>query len=105
MYIYIFYTGGPHPDPGPNRFDGSGFCAEPSSVRVFCAQNLQRQGRSLPREGRGSLFQWDLGISVGFFTETTGSLRNPKTRRTPSYDVNDHLHSMHDVDHIYTDMQ
>ena len=25
------------------------------------------------------------GISKGFFTETTGSLRNPETRRTPSY--------------------
>ena len=52
----------------------------------FRAQNLQREGRSLPREGRGPLFQWDVGINVGFFTETTGSLRNPKTRRTPSYE-------------------
>ena len=26
-----------------------------------------------------------MGISVGFFLETTGSLRNPETRRTPSY--------------------
>ena len=29
------------------------------------AQNSQREGRSLPREGRGPLFQWDVGISVG----------------------------------------
>ena len=48
-------------------------------------QNLQREGRSLPREGRGPLFQRDVGISLGFFTETPGFLRNPKTRRTPSY--------------------
>ena len=37
------------------------------------------------REGRGPLFQWNVGISVGFSTETTGPLRNPETRRTPSY--------------------
>ena len=42
------------------------------------AQNSQR-------EGRGPLFQWAVGISVWFSTETTGSLRNPETRRTPSY--------------------
>ena len=56
-----------------------------SSVRVFCARNSQREGRSLPRQGRNHLSQWDVGISVGFFTETAGSLRNPETRRTPSY--------------------
>ena len=55
-----------------------------SSVRVFCAHNSQREGRSLPWEGRDHLFLWDVGISVGFSTETTGSLRNPETRRTPS---------------------
>ena len=44
----------------------------------FRAQNSQR-------EGRGPLFQRDIGISVGFFTETTGSLRDPDTLRTPSY--------------------
>ena len=55
------------------------------SVRVFCARNSQQEGRSLPRQGRDHLFQWRMGISVGFFTETTGSLRNPETRRTPSY--------------------
>ena len=49
------------------------------------AQNLQREGRSLPREGRDHLFQWEVGISVGFSTETTGSQRNPETRRNPSY--------------------
>ena len=55
------------------------------SVWVFCARNSQREGRSLPRQGRDHLFQWGMGISVGFFTETTGSLRNTETRRTPSY--------------------
>ena len=46
-------------------------------MHITPAKNLQREGRSLPREGRGPLFQWDVGISVGFFTKTTGSLRNP----------------------------
>ena len=55
-----------------------------SSMRVFCVRNSQREGRSRPREGRDHLFQWDVGISVGFSAETTGSLRNPETRRTPS---------------------
>ena len=41
---------------------------------------------SLPREGRDHLFQWDVGISVGFSKCTTGFLRNHETRRcTPSY--------------------
>ena len=44
-----------------------------------------RNGRSLPRQGRDHLSQWGMGISVVFFTETTGSLRNPETRCTPSY--------------------
>ena len=48
----------------------------------FCARNSQR---SLPRQGRDHLFQWDVWISVGFFTETTGSLRNPETLRNPSH--------------------
>ena len=56
-----------------------------SSVRVFCAKNSQREGRSLPREGRGHFSQWDVGISVVFSTETTGSLRNPETRRGAAY--------------------
>ena len=55
-------------------------------VRVFWARNSQREGRSLPREGRGPLFQKAIGISVGFSTETTGSLRNPEKRRTQSYE-------------------
>ena len=42
-----------------------------SSVHRTPAQNLQREGRSLPPEGRDHLFQWDVGISVGFSTETT----------------------------------
>ena len=41
-----------------------------------------RGSESLPRQGRDHLFQWDVG--VGFFTEITGSLRNPEARRTPS---------------------
>ena len=43
-------------------------------------------GQSLPRQCQDHLFQGDVGISVGFFTETTGSLCNPETRRrAPSY--------------------
>ena len=49
-----------------------------SSGHRIPAQNSQR-------EGRGPLFQWDAGISVGLSTENTGSIRNPETRRTPSY--------------------
>ena len=44
-----------------------------SSVHRTPAQNLQRVGRSLPREGRCPLFQLNVGCSVGFSTETTGS--------------------------------
>ena len=51
----------------------------------FRAQNSQREGRKLPRQGRDHLFPWEVGISVGFFTETTGTIRNPETRRNPSY--------------------
>ena len=42
----------------------------------------------MPRQGRDNLFQWDVGISVRFFTENTGSLRNTETRRNPSYTEN-----------------
>ena len=70
-------------DPDPVVADSDPLVA--SSVRVFCARNLQLEGRSLPRQGRDHLFQLDVGISVGFFTETTGSLRNPETRPNPSY--------------------
>ena len=48
-----------------------------SSVRL-CAQNSQREGRS-------PVFKWDVWIDVGSTTQTAGSLRNPETRRTPSY--------------------
>ena len=54
---------------------------------MFCTLNSQREGRSLPRQGRDHLFQWNVGISVGFSTETTGSLRNPETRRGAAYPV------------------
>ena len=33
-----------------------------SSVRMFCARNSQREGRSLPQQGRDHLFQLGLGI-------------------------------------------
>ena len=49
------------------------------------AQNSQREGRNLPRQGRDHLVQLGMGISLGFFTETTGSLPNPGVRRSPSY--------------------
>ena len=53
---------------------------------VLCTELATRaQGRSLPRQVWDHLFQWDVRISVEFFTETTGSLRNLETRRTPSY--------------------
>ena len=48
------------------------------SVRVFYARNSQRDGRSLPRQGRDHLSQWDVGVSVGFFAENTGSLLIPR---------------------------
>ena len=56
-----------------------------SSVRAFCTQNSQRQGRGLQREGRSPVFKWDVWICVGSTTETAGSLCNPVTRRTQSY--------------------
>ena len=54
------------------------------SVHRTPAQNSQREGRSLPQQGWDHLFQCDVGISVGFFTVTTGSLPNPETRHIPS---------------------
>ena len=72
-------------DPDPVVADSDPLVA--GSVWVFCARNSQREGWSLPREGRGPLFQWGMGISVGFFTETTSFLRNPGVRRSPSYMV------------------
>ena len=55
-----------------------------SSVRVFCACNSQREGRNLPWQGRDHFSQWGMGISVGFFTETTSFLPKPGPRHTPS---------------------
>ena len=63
-------------DPDPVVADSEPLVA--SSMRVFCARNSQREVRSRPREGREHLFQWDVGISVGFSTGTTGSLRYPR---------------------------
>ena len=51
----------------------------------FRAQNSQREGRSLSRQGRDHFSQWGMGISVGFFTETTTFIRNPGVQRSPSY--------------------
>ena len=70
-------------DPGPVVADSDPLVA--NSVQVFCARNSQREGRILPQQGQNHLFHWDVGISVGFFTETTGSLRNPETRHSPSH--------------------
>ena len=36
---------------------------------------------------RDHFSQWGMGIGVGFFTETTGSLRNPGVQRSPSYSL------------------
>ena len=69
-------------NPDPVVADSDPLVASP--VRVFCARNSQREGWSLPRQGRDHLFQWDVGISAGLCTETTGSLRNLETRRNPS---------------------
>ena len=60
-------------------------------MRAFCARNSQKEGRSLLRQSRDHIFQWDVGVSMGLFTESTGSLRNPETRRIPSYVVTDIL--------------
>ena len=77
----------PHPtekdDPDPVVADSDPLVA--CSVPRTPAQNSQREGRNLPREGRDHLFLWDDGISVGFFTETTGFLRNPETWRIPRH--------------------
>ena len=45
-------------------------------VRLFRARNSQLEGRSLPRQGRDHLSQWDVWVSVGFFTETTQDMSN-----------------------------
>ena len=55
------------------------------SVHRTPAQKSQRKGRSLQREGRSLVFQWDVWIGEGSSTETAVSLRNPESRRTPSY--------------------
>ena len=51
------------------------------SLRVLCGCSVSESITT----GSGSSFSVDVGICVGFFTETTGSIRNPKTRRNPSY--------------------
>ena len=57
----------------------SGLRREPSVHKTRGSES------TLLLQGGYHLFQWDVGISVGFFKETTGSLRHPETRRTPSY--------------------
>ena len=40
-----------------------------------------REGLSLSQQGQDNFSQWGMGISVGFFTETTSFLRNPMVER------------------------
>ena len=56
----------------------------------FCAgyvllQIVRNPHRILARESE-SVIQWDVWIGVGSSAETAGSLLNPETRRTPSYE-------------------
>ena len=63
-----------------------------SSLRVFCAWNSQNTRKELATRGwesvticRDHSSQWGMRIRVGFFTETTSFLRNPRVRRNSSY--------------------
>ena len=50
-----------------------------SSVRVFCAQNSQREGESSTR-GSESVFRWDVWIgAVGSSVETAGPYVIPRS--------------------------
>ena len=52
------------------------------SFRVLCGCSVH----GTRNERVGIIFLlWGIGISVGFFTETTSFLRNPGVRRSPSY--------------------
>ena len=57
-------------------------------VRVLCGllitSKVRNPRRILPK-GSESVFQWNVWIGVESSAETAGSLRNPETRRTPSY--------------------
>ena len=75
-------------DPDPLVKDSDPLVARSVRVRVLWTE-LATRGSSTT--GRGPLFQWDVGISVWFSTETTDSIRNPETRRTPSYMYVTHL--------------
>ena len=50
----------------------------------FLPQIVRNLHRIVTR-GSESTFQWDTQICVRSSTETAGSLRNPETRRTPSF--------------------
>ena len=61
----------------------------PTLSQEFCADCELFELTSNPHrtlaKGSESVFQWDVRICVGSSEETAGSLRNPETRRTPSY--------------------
>ena len=97
-FIYLFFPT-EKDDPDPVVADSDPLVA--SFVHRPPAQNSQREGRSLPRQGQDHLSQSDVGISAGFFTETTGCLRNTETRRTPSYVVYDNISMKHSVLTMY----
>ena len=71
----------PHIPLSKNRLRPSRceFCAGSKHIWSYKlpTQNSQQEGRS----------QWDMCIGVGSSAETARSLRNPETRRTPSYDI------------------
>ena len=63
-------------------------------VGVLCTEFATRGSESATR-GSGSSFLvgcWDQWGKL-FFTETTGSLRNPNTRRTPSYPASENMNT------------
>ena len=57
-------------------------------VHQFRAQNNSTELATGGSESWDHLSLWDFGISVGFFMETSGSLRNPKIWCTPSTEDN-----------------
>ena len=75
MSPYVFFLVFLHPSIS------SFYC----TVYIDGVPRVSGSGSESATTGSGLSFQWGMGISAGFFTETTGSLRNPETRRTPSY--------------------
>ena len=77
----------PHRTRHPTKKHDSDPLVEASDPLVASSVHTRKElatGRSLQREGRSQVFQWDVWFGVGSSTETAGSLRNPETRRTPS---------------------